>query len=73
MCFRGLQVLHAMRGIQGSTWTCDVRKELAGELNYRVTRWLDKVLMVHFTVSVSSPSVELVQVILKSGLRSTTL
>eukprot|EP00959_Pyramimonas_sp_CCMP1952_P366137 7668559-Pyramimonas_sp.AAC.1 len=32
------------------------RKELVGELNYRVTRWFNKVLMVNSTVSVSSPS-----------------
>eukprot|EP00976_Prorocentrum_cordatum_P025968 526992-Prorocentrum_minimum.AAC.1 len=30
----------------------DVCKELVGELNSQVTRWLSKVLMVHFTVSV---------------------
>eukprot|EP00959_Pyramimonas_sp_CCMP1952_P347722 7283845-Pyramimonas_sp.AAC.1 len=34
-----------------------VRKELAGELNFRVTRWLNKVLTAKFTVSVSSPTV----------------
>eukprot|EP00959_Pyramimonas_sp_CCMP1952_P475243 9504079-Pyramimonas_sp.AAC.1 len=28
------------------------RKEWVGELNFRATRWLDKVLTVHFTVSV---------------------
>eukprot|EP00959_Pyramimonas_sp_CCMP1952_P032885 689509-Pyramimonas_sp.AAC.1 len=27
-----------------------------GELNFRVTRWLNKVLTVHSAVSVSSPS-----------------
>eukprot|EP00959_Pyramimonas_sp_CCMP1952_P322148 6740973-Pyramimonas_sp.AAC.1 len=44
----------------GLTQTYGLRKELAGELNSRVTRWLDKVLMVHFTggdrVDPSGPS-----------------
>eukprot|EP00976_Prorocentrum_cordatum_P026458 537017-Prorocentrum_minimum.AAC.1 len=40
----------------GSTRTCGVRKELVGELNFRVVRWLNKVLMVNSTVSVSSPT-----------------
>eukprot|EP00959_Pyramimonas_sp_CCMP1952_P192202 4018958-Pyramimonas_sp.AAC.1 len=31
-----------------------VRKELAGELIFRVTRWLDKVSTVHSTASVLS-------------------
>eukprot|EP00959_Pyramimonas_sp_CCMP1952_P292397 6115375-Pyramimonas_sp.AAC.1 len=39
----------------GSTQTYGVRKESAGQLNFRVMRQLDKVLMVTFTVSVSSP------------------
>eukprot|EP00976_Prorocentrum_cordatum_P098457 1191404-Prorocentrum_minimum.AAC.2 len=32
--------------------TSDVREELMGELNSRVTRWLDKVLTVNYTVYV---------------------
>eukprot|EP00976_Prorocentrum_cordatum_P029791 606765-Prorocentrum_minimum.AAC.1 len=36
--------------------TYGVRKELAGELNFRVMRWLNKILTVDVTVSVSSPS-----------------
>eukprot|EP00976_Prorocentrum_cordatum_P070863 1180098-Prorocentrum_minimum.AAC.1 len=31
-------------------------KKLTGELNFRVTRWLNKVLTVNSTVSVSSPA-----------------
>eukprot|EP00976_Prorocentrum_cordatum_P046515 940176-Prorocentrum_minimum.AAC.1 len=47
---------HATRDRWGSTRTCDVRKESAGELNSRATRWLNKVLPVKFTVMpVSSP------------------
>eukprot|EP00959_Pyramimonas_sp_CCMP1952_P459397 9478190-Pyramimonas_sp.AAC.2 len=38
------------------TRTCDARKESVGELNSRVTRLLDKVLMVKSTGPVSSPS-----------------
>eukprot|EP00959_Pyramimonas_sp_CCMP1952_P387599 8123124-Pyramimonas_sp.AAC.1 len=44
------------RAAYGSTRSCDLRTESVGELNFRVTRWLNKVLMVHFTVSASSPS-----------------
>eukprot|EP00976_Prorocentrum_cordatum_P091262 1188453-Prorocentrum_minimum.AAC.1 len=36
--------------------TYDARNELTGKLNYRVVRWLDKVLTVNSTVSVSSPT-----------------
>eukprot|EP00959_Pyramimonas_sp_CCMP1952_P397940 8337888-Pyramimonas_sp.AAC.1 len=47
--------------IPGSTRTCDVRKELAGELNCRVViRWLDKILTVNSTVTVSSPALPFV-------------
>eukprot|EP00976_Prorocentrum_cordatum_P088146 1187194-Prorocentrum_minimum.AAC.4 len=37
------------------TRTYATRKESVGELNPPVIRWLDKVLMVNSTVSVSSP------------------
>eukprot|EP00976_Prorocentrum_cordatum_P095201 1190086-Prorocentrum_minimum.AAC.2 len=37
------------------TRTYDVGKELMGELNVRVMRWLNKVFTVNSTVSVSSP------------------
>eukprot|EP00959_Pyramimonas_sp_CCMP1952_P072567 1516142-Pyramimonas_sp.AAC.1 len=40
------------------TRTYGVRKELAGELNLRVTRWLDKVFTVDSTAAVSSPAVD---------------
>eukprot|EP00959_Pyramimonas_sp_CCMP1952_P220535 4610920-Pyramimonas_sp.AAC.1 len=44
--------------IRGLTRTCsDARKESTGESNSRVIRWLDKVLTVNSTASVSSPCV----------------
>eukprot|EP00976_Prorocentrum_cordatum_P073051 1180947-Prorocentrum_minimum.AAC.1 len=48
---------YTSRGRARKTQTCDVRKkELVGELNSRVTRWLNKLLMVRFAASVSSPA-----------------
>ena len=41
---------------EGSTRTFDVREELTGESNPRVTKWLHKVLTVNSAVSVSSPT-----------------
>eukprot|EP00959_Pyramimonas_sp_CCMP1952_P340716 7136664-Pyramimonas_sp.AAC.1 len=46
----------AKRRPRGSTRAYDIRKELTGELNSPVKRWLNKVLTVNSTVSVSSPS-----------------
>eukprot|EP00976_Prorocentrum_cordatum_P055474 1119426-Prorocentrum_minimum.AAC.4 len=42
--------------LKGSTRTYGLRKELVGELNSRVVRWLNKVSRVNSTVSVSSPN-----------------
>eukprot|EP00976_Prorocentrum_cordatum_P094180 1189689-Prorocentrum_minimum.AAC.1 len=41
---------------EGSTRTYVVRKELVAELKSRERRWLNKVLMVNSTATVSSPS-----------------
>eukprot|EP00976_Prorocentrum_cordatum_P100064 1192083-Prorocentrum_minimum.AAC.1 len=54
--FSGLRSL--ARSEQGSTRTSDARKELAGELIFPVTRWLNKVLTANSTGSVSSPTIQ---------------
>ena len=45
----------ASQGLNGQFYS--VRKQLVGELYFRVMRWLNKVLTVNSTVSVSSPAV----------------
>eukprot|EP00976_Prorocentrum_cordatum_P016068 322628-Prorocentrum_minimum.AAC.1 len=50
-------VVTPMSKIRSDSRTYGVREQWVGELDFRVTRWLNKGLTVNFAVSTSSPNV----------------